>query len=107
MTAHRDIELTKGTDFYQEITVEDREGNPIDLNGYSVRLEARDEYSSDPFFILNDIATNGNKIDLVVSDDAIESVPVRGTVRQSVYVLEVEKDGNTTRLYSGNFDIRN
>lgn len=105
MTAGRyDIEIEQGATWSRTITVEDPAGTPIDLTGYSARMQVRSSYDAEtPLLSISS------------ADGGVEITPLTGTLELSataaqtaampagihVYDLELVIGGTVDRLLSG------
>ena len=121
MTAGRlDLIIEQGAAFWRRLTWQDGDGNPVDLTGYSARMQVRDGYGGAQVI---ELTTANGRITLGGADGTIElsiaatdtaalsvdlsdcrrTVPAR---QRHVYDLELEaSDGTVTRLVEGLADI--
>ena len=104
--ANYDLYVEQGATFELSIVWKDDEGTPIDITGYSARLQIRKTYTSDPVISL----TNGDgitlggvtgSIDILIDADATEAIEIR----RGRYDLELEFAGVVTRLIEGVVEI--
>lgn len=110
MTAGKlDLVIEQGASFRRLLTWKDAEDNPIDLTGYSARMQAREHLSSPSAFLEltteNDrISIDGEAGQLTLTLDAETTDAI--TPNDGVYDLEVESaEGEITRLLQGNIII--
>lgn len=104
----------QGSTFTTSLEWQDGAGSPIDLTGYSARMQVRTEWAddegpaTDPVLDLTDAdaITLGGALGTVVvtvDDAATEAIPYG----RYVYDLElVDVDGVVTRLVQGRFTVR-
>lgn len=104
-TYHMKIE--QGATFSLSLTYKDTNDNPIDLTGYSARLQMRKRINdSDTVVSLTDssgIELGGDTGTIVITISATATAaldPVEG-----VYDLELETGGIVTRLLSGTYEV--
>jgi hypothetical protein len=102
-----DIICPQGTTFRKNITYKIGE-TPVDITGYSSRMQVRESYSSQDFLISltssNGITLGGSDgtIDIFISAEETELLPP-GTW---VYDLELVSSGSIVdRLIQGNFTV--
>jgi len=103
--------IEKGTTFTRTVTWTDSEGDPIDLTGYTARMQGRASMdSTTTLFSLTSPSTgisiptpaNGALI-ITLTDTQTTNLPCGG-----VHDLElVSPSGTVTRLFQGSFDISN
>ena len=100
-----DITIEKGSTFTLSLTWQDSNGDPIDITGYSARMQVRQSVSDDTALL--DLTSGGG--DIVLGDAAgtiIVTVSDTDTAalvaRRGVYDLEMESSGGVvTRLLEG------
>lgn len=98
----------QGATFSRTLTWRDPNGDPIDLTGYSARMQVRPTArgATEPLVEITDgdgITLGGEEgtIALYVDADATASLPAE-PLR---YDIELEQDGNVTRLLAGWFKV--
>ncbi len=106
MTAGKlDFVIEQGATFHRVLTWQDADETPINLTGFTARMQARTHLSSEePFLELttenNRITINGaeGKITLEVDAETTDALNLSG----GIYDLEVESSaGDVTRLLQG------
>jgi len=107
--AQYDITIEQGATFRLDLVWRDSNNNPVDLNGYSARMQVRASYT-DSVVQLNLTSSNG----AIVLGGALGTIVVTGAatatddipIRAGVYDLELEaSDGTVTRLVQGKVRI--
>jgi hypothetical protein len=105
--ANYDILIEQGATFRLQLAWKDGEGDPIDLTGYSARMQVRPRASSDQVLVAlvsGDGITLGDDGSIVVLASAERTEAVAG--KRAVYDLELESaDGTVTRLIQGGVNI--
>lgn len=99
------ITIEQGATFQLHLVYKDSGGTPIDISGYTARMQVRREYSS-PTPLLDLNTENGGitlgdatgKVDVVAADTATRAI----TAKSGVYDLElISPGGVVTRLIGG------
>jgi len=103
------IVADQGATFSRNLHWEDSSGNPIDVTGYSARMQVRERFvSATPVLSLvspTNIALGGGSGTVVVTVSATLMAAV--TAGDYVYDLEmVASNGVVTRLLQGTFKVR-
>lgn len=104
-----DFTIEQGATFSRVLTWKDGNGDPVDLTGYSARMQARGTMMAPSTFI--DINTSNGGIVLGGSDGTITLTVSASTTdaigeNAGVYDLELESgSGVVTRLLQGNVAI--
>lgn len=105
----KNIYIEQGATYRLNITWKDSGGTPIDLTGYTARMQVRHSYKSDTV-LLNFTTENGaitlggaaGTITIVGLATLTEDVPAKA----GVWDLElVDGDGNVTRLLQGAVEV--
>lgn len=100
-----DITIEQGADFFINLTYKDDTGSPIDLTGYSARMQVREDYSSATALV--DATTGNGDITLGGVSGSIDiHIPasVTGALNFDTgkYDIEiVDASGVVTRLLQG------
>ena len=98
----------QGATFQRSLTTTDGAGEPLDLSGYTARMQVRRDIDSATVMITltteNGGSTLGGEagtIDLYISDSDTSDIP-----RSGVYDLEIISGGGVvTRLIKGKFEL--
>ena len=97
------LNIEQGARYGVQFTWEDKDGNPVDLTGFSGQIQFRDEKESTT--ILYDSDTNS---DLTLGPDPgsisfnIDTASTAAfSFDKALYDLEMSKDGETERLLEG------
>jgi hypothetical protein len=104
-----DFYIEQGATFYQVITWKDSAGDPVDISGYTARMQIRKSVTSTDALI--SLTTENGRISLggaagtvtleIDADDTADFTTFCG-----VYDLELEaSDGTVTRLLEGQIEI--
>lgn len=108
--AKYDIVIEKGTDYSLELTWKDSEGSPIDLTGYTARMQVRPSVMS-PEVLLEATTENGNMTlggtsgGITIAFSNVETTPV--DKNSGVYDLEiVSPTGSVKRLLEGGVTLK-
>lgn len=104
-----DLSIEQGATWVLSLVWRDSDEEPIDLTGYSARMQVRPSVGSDE--VLLNLSTEGGQITLggaagtiVIEVDAETTAAVQG--RRGAYDLELESsDGTVTRLLRGSVAI--
>lgn len=100
-----DIEVDQGATFQMQLTWKDENGNPVDLAGFTARMQIRKRARADE--VLAEATTENGYITLGGDEGTVEiSVPASVTedfdFKRGVYDLELESSGGiVTRLIQG------
>ena len=105
-----DIVADQGATFSRVITWKDSDGVPIDLNGYSARMQLRSQIDSAGAAVFELTTENGRislggtagTITLSAAATATAAVPAD----TYVYDLELVEGATVTRLIQGEFELR-
>jgi len=97
--------IEQGADFFWTLTYKDNIGTPVDLTGYSARMQVREDYSSP--LALVDISTDSGEVTLGgaagtihIHLSAVETSALDFTTAK--YDLEIaDSQGVVTRLLQG------
>lgn len=104
-----DIRVEQGATFQRTITWSDSVGNPIDLTGYTARLQMRNNLN-DPTPFLDLTTENGGitlggaqgTVTLLATDEQTSAIDSK----KGVYDLEIElSDGSVVRLLAGKVTV--
>lgn len=104
-----DITVEQGATFRLEATWKDSTGNPVNLTGYSARMQIRETYESEDIILAftstgGSIALGGALGTIVVTGAATDTAKIPMT--PAVYDLELEaSNGVVTRLLQGKATI--
>jgi len=104
-----DILCEQGATFRRELVWQDENESPIDLTGYSARMQVRPSVKSTDVIV--ELTTANNRITLYPAEGKIELNLLASTTaglvaKQCVYDLEmVAPSGEVTRLLQGSFTI--
>ena len=104
------FEIEAGATFTRTITYADSEGTPIDLSGATVRMQIRDNYSSQSPSISLSSATSGITLSLSTVGQFTITMTASQTenlgIQQGVYDVEVEyTSGVVERILEGRVKI--
>ena len=106
--ADYDLLIEQGATFDLSIVWKDNEDNPIDISGYSARMQIRKTYDSDPVISLTSDSDGGivlggvdGTINIAIDAEATEGIEIR----RGRYDLELEFNEVVTRLLQGSVDI--
>jgi hypothetical protein len=106
--ADYDLLIEQGATFDLSIVWKDNEGTPIDLTGYSARMQIRKNYDTEPVISLTSDSDGGivlggedGTIDITIDAETTENIEIR----RGRYDLEIELAGIVTRLTQGTVDI--
>lgn len=104
-----DFVIEQGATFYQELVWKDSVGDPIDLTGYTARMQIRKTVKSSDAIL--SLTTENGRITLGDAEGTITlEVDAEDTADLTefcgVYDLEVEaSDGTVTRLIQGQIEV--
>lgn len=106
---HVDLIFEQGATFTQNFQWVDENGTPIDLTGYSARMQVRDTVDSPAFHIeLTDangrIALGGTAGTIQLTIAATDTAAL--TFEDAVYDLELVNGATVTRLVYGGVQLR-
>ena len=109
MAGKYDFVIEQGATFDRSLTYKDPAGTPLNLTGYTARMQIRSGVSS-PTVLLELTSANGRLvIDPLVGGITIylEPVDTEGVMwKRGVYDLEIEApDTSVTRLIEGNIEL--
>lgn len=99
------LSIEQGATFEQEIRYKDSTGNPIDLTGYTAKMQIRN--AKDNTLVIELSTDNGkititeNQLNIVISATETSAM----SLKDMVYDLEITKDSIVTRLLQGNVVI--
>ena len=99
-----DITVEQGVTFVLPITWKDSSGTPVNLSGYSARMQIREEYDSQETLVSLTSPSGGIVLGGALGTIVVTiAASVTQTLRLSsgVYDLEVEIGGVVTRLLQG------
>ena len=104
--ANYDLYIEQGATFTLQLVWKDDEGTPIDITGYSARMQIRRNYGSEPVISLADgeglvLGNTAGTIEITITDEQTEAI----TITSGRYDLELEFGGVVTRLIEGLVDI--
>jgi len=104
-------EIEKGATFKRTITYKDGTDTPVDLFGASIRMQIRDNYTSETAAISIDTSSGGISIDEPENGIfTIELTPAETEsldFRQGVYDIEIEyTEGTVERVLEGRVKIK-
>lgn len=103
--AQRDITIEKGATFRYSLTWKDSDSVPVDLTGYTARMQVRRKVDSDDTLLdlsssNGDITLGGSLGTIVIVASATDTAAIEGKV--GVYDVEVESaSGVVTRIIEG------
>lgn len=105
MTAGRyDIEIEQGATWSRTITVEDPDGTPIDLTGYSARMQVRSSYDAQTALLSLSSPSGGISIDPLTGTLALTATAAQTAAMPAgihVYDLELVIGTAVDRLLAG------
>lgn len=100
-----DLTVRQGEDFYRLLTIQDQNGNDINLTGYTFTAQIRETYSSPLFmsfsFTILDQDTNTGEVEMEISA-ATSSAKVINSELVYKYDVEMNDGTSTTRIMEGN-----
>ncbi len=108
----RNIIVEKGATFTYNLIWKDSNNVPIDLTGYSARMQCRKTINSDtPFLDLSsgngDITLGGVLGTIAIVGSATDTAAIDDSIKTGVYDVELESStGVVTRLIEGQVDVR-
>lgn len=103
------FQVEQGTTLIKPIVWRDSSGNPVNLTGYSAKMQARSSVTSDE--VLLELSTANGKIVIVPLEGKLTltmspAVTSAMTWRRARYDLEITAgDGNVTRLIEGEITV--
>ncbi len=110
MTAGKlDLTIEQGTTFRRELVWKDASNTPINLTGYSARMQVREHLSSQTAFL--ELSTSNSRISITAAQGKLVlEIPANITETLThptgVYDLELEAaNGTVTRLLQGRVTI--
>lgn len=100
--------IEQGATFQRDFVYQDAQNNPINLTGYSARMQVRQKKDSDQIFI--DATTQNGKLVVTpltgkVSLNLSASETSALKFESAVYDLELEANGVVTRLLEGTINL--
>jgi hypothetical protein len=102
-----DFDIEQGATLFREIAWQDGTGAPVDLTGFTARMQIRPSINSDE--IIHELTTENGEITILPLTGVIrvEVLPeVTATLTQrGVYDLELVKDPDVFRLLQGRVRI--
>lgn len=106
--ADYDLLIEQGATFELSIVWKDDAGTPIDITGYSARMQIRKTYDDAPIISLTSNVGGGivlggvsGTIDITIGASVTDDI----TILRGKYDLELELAGVVTRLIQGTVDI--
>ena len=108
----RPIIVEKGATFIYNLIWKDSNNVPVDLTGYSARMQCRKTINSDtPFLDFSsddgDITLGGVLGTIAVVGSATDTAAIDDSIKSGVYDLELESaSGVVTRLIEGQVEVR-
>lgn len=107
-----DIVIEQGATFALNLVYRNDAGTPVDLSGYSARMQVRETFASDSTLLALTSAAGitlggaAGTINIEASDETTSAIPIRQIV-WAVYDLElVPPNGKALRLLQGAAEIR-
>lgn len=103
-----DISAEQGSNYLTTITYTDDDGDPVNLTGYTTRMQVRKfAGSSSPFITLTSgngltITAGTGVIDMAITADALSAVPA-GSYKYDLEIISGA--GVVTKLLGGSFEI--
>jgi len=101
--------IEQGATFKRIMTWKDSNGNPINLTGYTARMQVRTAKDSPNVILTLDTDTNGGITLGGVSGTITIEISASKTAsldfKTAVYDLELEKDGSVVRLLEGSVTL--
>lgn len=102
------ITMDQGAQWTLTVVYDDNNGNPIDLTGYTSRMQVRPKFSADAVLTLSSPSSG------IVITGATGTLDLTATTAQTgdipggfyVYDLEITSGGVVTRLMQGNVTVR-
>jgi len=103
-----DITIEQGATFTLNATWKDSAGAPVNLTGYSARMQVRPNYESEDILVSltsagGSIALGGALGTIIATISATDTQKL--TIQEGVYDLELELAGVVTRLLQGKATI--
>lgn len=106
--AKLDITFEQGATFELHVDYQQSNGDPVDLTGWSARMQVREGYESEsPLLSLTDgdgitLGGTAGTIDVLVDDETTAGLPTGVPAAHCVWDLELENpSGRVTRLAGG------
>ena len=105
-----DIVADQGATFTRVITWKDSTGAPIDLNGYTARMQLRSQVDSAGAAVF-ELTTENGRISLggtagTITLSAAATATAAVSADTYVYDLELVESATVTRLVQGQFELR-
>ena len=102
-----DFEIEQGTDYDKPLVWKDSTGNPVDLSGYTARMQLRPSILSDTVLINlttenGGITLGGNTGEITLHFTEANTSPL---VKGGVYDLEMVIGGKVKRLVQGTITV--
>lgn len=107
--ASRDITIEQGATFQYSLIWKDSAGTPVNLTGYTARMQVRRRHADEVILMgltsdTGEITLGGSAGTIVIVASATKTAAV--PAKESVYDLElVSGDGTVTRLVEGNVTV--
>lgn len=108
----KNIVIEKGATFKMSLLWKDQNNAPVDLTGYTARMQVRKTISSDTALLSlttenGDIVLGGTAGTILIEVSDADTSAIPDNVKSGVYDLEMESaSGIVTRLIEGEADIR-
>ena len=108
--AKRNIKIEKGATFQMNLTWKDGEGVPVNLTGYTARMQVRKNVNATDT-LLNmttengSIALGGALGTISITGSATNTSAIPDTIKTGVYDLELVNGSVVKRLIEGNVEI--
>lgn len=105
MAANYNITIEQGATFQFNLIWKDSSGNPIDLTGYTAKMQVRQRYSSEDAALTmsteaGTIVLGGAAGTINITGPAVDTATI--TIKQGVYDVELTSAGGiVTRLIEG------
>jgi hypothetical protein len=96
MSSKLNLVIEQGTDFYQNIIVEDDNDDPLSANGYTANGSMRKSFQATSSFPIDCTLTTGN-LSIEMNAASTSSIPAG----RYVYDIKLVKAGVTVRLIEG------
>lgn len=108
--ARYDLDIVQGQTFHREILWKNPDGTPVNMTGFTARLQIREDYASPrPIITLTSSPVAGLTITALLGKIVLDITAAQSSVfqiRRGVYDLEIDQGGGTfKRLLEGRVDI--